>query len=246
MKSTNPTIDPPRFLDGLRVHHRDDEEQLCSRRVRSDVWCGRLDVAPLERRPALSRSIARSDLETGAVQVLWTSSLAGAWARHEHDIVRASGWLRDAGLAHDLGTTDAELMACCGAHFHHDANRYGGKAFCNLFLSEDQGQDVYFPATGQRIALQPGTIMVFDTGNPHGVVARGTSRFEPRDFPVEERCVQIFASWELPIRVFQSDFDKVDPADVHGVPGAWLDDAPMRVCPTTGRFLRPDEPQDST
>ena len=48
MKSTNSTIDPPRFLDGLRVHHRDDEEQLCSRRVRSDVWCGRLDVAPLD------------------------------------------------------------------------------------------------------------------------------------------------------------------------------------------------------
>jgi hypothetical protein len=90
-------------------------------------------------------------------------------------------------------------MVCRGARYHHDGEQYGGAAFCNLFLSEDKGQDVYFPSLGIRIPLKRGTILVFDTCQPHGVVRRGSNRFDAADFPSDQDCTQIFLTWELPI-----------------------------------------------
>lgn len=42
--------------------------------------------------------------------------------------------------------------------------------------------------------------MIFDTGQPHGVIARHSGGFEVADFPAEQQDVtHMFLTWEFPI-----------------------------------------------
>jgi hypothetical protein len=136
-------------------------------------------------------------------------------------------------------------MACRGARYHHDGDQYGGAAFCNLFLSEDRGLDVHFPALERRIPLRRGTAVIFDTGQPHGVIRRDSSGFDAADFATDQDCVQIFLTWELPIehaqvaRALQVAFD-VAPATTlqPDEEQVLLDGERVLVCPESGRWLR--------
>jgi hypothetical protein len=148
-----------------------------------------------------------------------------------------------------LASSDVALMACRGARYHHDARQYGDAAFCNLFVSEDRGFDVHFPSLDLRIPLRRGTAIVFDTGQPHGVIRRGSRGFDAADFTPDSNCVQIFLTWELPVeqaqvaRALQVRFD-VEPAvclqadeDAEDVR---LDGERVIVCPTSGVWRRAD------
>jgi hypothetical protein len=116
-------------------------------------------------------------------------------------------------------------------------------AFCNLFLSEDCGQDLHFPATGQRIPLQRGTAVIFDTGQPHAVISRRSAGFNRTDFSVEQDCIQVFLTWELPIEnaeIAQAlgiafDIDTASPMPVDEEQ-LWLNGTPASVCPDSGRW----------
>lgn len=88
-------------------------------------------------------------------------------------------WLMQHGLKGVPRKQQAVSLACTGAVFHHDADSYTGEVFCVLWLSEDMGWDLYFPHIDRRIPLVYGTIVLFDSALPHGVVARGTKTFDP-------------------------------------------------------------------
>ena len=98
-----------------------------------------------------------------------------------------------------MALADCALMACCAARYHHDAAHYGATAFMNLFLSEDCGLDLHFAQSGQRIALERGVAVVFDTAQPHAVIHRNGSGFHPADYPSVQDCSQMFLTWELPL-----------------------------------------------
>jgi hypothetical protein len=142
-----------------------------------------------------------------------------------------------------LASGDVALMACRGAKYHHDGAQYGGAAFCNLFLSEDRGQDLHFPATGLRIPLTRGTAVLFDTGQPHAVIQRRSAGFNVADFPPEKDCTQIFLTWELPIenvnvaQALRIAFD-IDPSTALQMEEeqVWLNGARSSVCPDSGRW----------
>ncbi|MCY1547940.1 hypothetical protein D9M68_840240 [compost metagenome] len=157
-----------------------------------------------------------------------------------------SGWLGTLGLpATLLPASDVALMACRGARYHHDGAQYGGAAFCNLFLSEDKGLDVHFPVTGHRIALTRGTALLFDTGQPHAVVPRGSDHgFDAADFPSSIDRTQLFLTWELSIedaqvaRLLGVGFD-VDPATASRLDEEQVrvNGEPAQVCASSGRWL---------
>jgi hypothetical protein len=87
-------------------------------------------------------------------------------------------------------------LACTGTGFHHDANDYYDQIFCVVWLSEDTPWDVYFPFIDKRIRLEYGAIFVFDSGQPHGVVPHGATKF---DFDTFEYQTGVFASQDLVI-----------------------------------------------
>jgi hypothetical protein len=58
------------------------------------------------------------------------------WPDYSACVQAVGEWTRTFGLADVLTTSEVALMVCRGARYHHDAELYGGSAFCNLFLSE--------------------------------------------------------------------------------------------------------------
>jgi hypothetical protein len=154
-------------------------------------------------------------------------------------------WTRTLGLDDVLASSDVALMACRGARYHHDGAQYGATAFCNLFVSEDKGLDVHFPCTGHRIPLERGTVLVFDTGQPHAVVRRGSSGFHVADFGPEQDCSQLFLTWELPIedarvaRALQVAFDVDAPLPIEmSEEQVLVNGEQASVCPESGRWCQ--------
>lgn len=186
----------------------------------------------------------RLALEPGDVEPLPLARARVRWPDYRHCVQAMMDWTRTLGLQDVLASSDLALMTCRGASYHHDGARYGGSAFCNLFLSEDQGLDLHFPATGQRMPLARGSVVIFDTGQPHAVIDRSSSGFNGADFPPGRARDLVFLSWELPIedvhvaRALQIAFD-TDPATALRLEDeqVWLDGARAEVCPSTGRWL---------
>ena len=217
-----------------------------SRSVSDRVLTGRVEVpAPP---PGLladwRRDIElRLGLEPGDVECLSLPRARRRWPDYPLCLQAVADWTRSLGLQEVLANSDVALMACRGAKYHHDGAQYGGMAFCNLFLSEDRGLDLHFPSSGQRIPLVRGTVVVFDTGQPHAVIARGSAGFNGVDFPDGQDFNQVFLTWELPVEnvhVAQAlgiDFD-IDPATALLLEEEqiWRNGAAVSVCPDSGRW----------
>ncbi|WGS54377.1 hypothetical protein LFL96_25525 [Paraburkholderia sp. D15] len=219
-----------------------------SRRVSSIVRSATLDIPmpPARLIADWQREIATNMvLEPGDVEVMPLARARARWPNYTACVQAMSAWLSALGLPGVLASSDVALMACRGARYHHDASQYGGAAFCNLFVSEDRGQDVHFPGAGRRIPLTRGTALLFDTGQPHGVIRRDNDRFDATAFAPDDDAVQIFLTWELAIEdphvseALDIAFDVASAAST--LPDdeqVRFDGEPVVVCPDTGRWRR--------
>ena len=185
------------------------------------------------------------ELKPGEVEALPLARARARWLDYRHVVQAVADWTSMLGFPDLLASCDVALMACRGAIYHHDGAQYGSAAFCNVFLREDSGLDLHFPAIGQRIALSRGTVVVFDTGQPHAVIKRHSSRFNAGDFSTERDCSQVFLTWELPVendavaQALEVTFD-VDPvtASLLREEQVWHNGARASVCPTSGRWCQ--------
>ncbi len=249
MKRAEPCIESSPVAYYWRGGRDGQGETLRSRRVSDVVLSGTVAVP---QPPARLVADWESDIqhlgsEPGDVEALPLPRARLRWPDYRHCVQAAAAWTRSLGLQDVLASSDVALMACRGARYHHDGAQYGGFAFCNLFLSEDKGLDLHFAATGHRIPLVRGTVVVFDTGQAHAVIARGSSGFEVADFPPQQDCTQVFLTWELLIenadvaRALHVAFD-VAPSDGRLLEEAQLrqNGAPAKVCPASGRWCRAD------
>ena len=227
------------FWSGDAIRSRSVSDVVLSGTVDIPAPPGRL-LADWERETSL-----RLGLEPGDVEALPLARARARWPDYKHCVHAVSDWTRTLGLHEVLASNDVALMACRGAKYHHDGAQYGGAAFCNLFLSEDRGLDLHFPAAGHRIPLARGTVVIFDTGQPHAVIQRGSSAFDVADFAPGRDCTQLFLTWELPIedvhvgQALRVAFD-IDPStslqlDEEQV---WLNGERASVCPESGRWRR--------
>jgi hypothetical protein len=221
-------------------------DAIRSRSVSDIVLTGTVDVPipPTRLLADWEREIStRVVLEPGDVEAMPLARALMRWPDYKHCVQAASDWTGALGIPEVIASSDVALMACRGARYHHDGAQYGGAAFCNLFLCEDDGQDLHFPSTGLRIPLTRGTIVVFDTGQPHGVIQRGSSGFNAADFTQNMESVQIFLTWELPIedaRVAQAldiAFDVVPSTSLQTAQEQILvNGTPADLCPDFGRW----------
>ena len=220
-------------------------DTLRSRSVGKIIPTATLEVPALSARLAADceREITRLGLELGDVEPLSLARARTRWPDYRHYVQAVADWTRAQGLPDLLDSSEVALMACRGAHYHHDGTQYGAAAFCNLFLSEDKGLDLHFPATGQRIPLRRGTAVVFDTGQPHAVIQRHSSGFDAAEFTSVQADTQLFLTWELPIEdvnvahALQVYFD-TDPTSAARLDEGklWRNDAPAAVCAESGRW----------
>lgn len=240
---------PPRVRDRLAAYFRSGDA-MRSRSVSDVVLSGTVDVpAPPARLVAdWERDILlHLELEPGDVEALPLVRARARWPDYRRCVQAVSDWVHTLGLQEVLASSEVALMACRGARYHHDGAQYGGAAFCNLFLSEDKGLDLHFPATGHRIPLRRGTAVVFDTGQPHAVIKRRGPGFDAADFPAGQDCSLVFLSWELPMentavgQALGIRFD-TDPSTALLLDDeqVWLNGGPASVCPASGRWCQAD------
>jgi hypothetical protein len=219
-----------------------------SRSVSGLVLTGTVDIPALPARLVADweREIQHHlKLEPGDVEELPLARARLRWPDYSRCVQAAAEWAHTLGLAGLLASSDMALMACRGAHYHHDGAQYGGSVFFNVFLSEDKGLDLHFPSTGKRFALRRGTTVVFDTGQPHAVIPRGSNGFDAADFPVGLDCTLAFLTWELPVedaniaRALQVRFD-TDPSTALALSEGEvrLSGAQASVCPASGQWTR--------
>ncbi len=224
-------------------------DTLRSRSVGSTIPTATLEVPALSARLAADceREITRLGLELGDVEPLSLARARTRWPGYRQYVQAVADWTHGQGLPGLLDNGDVALMACRGAHYHHDGTQYGAAAFCNLFLSEDKGLDLHFPAIGLRMPLRRGTVVVFDTCQPHAVIPRHSNRFDAADFTTGQSDTQLFLTWELPIedayvaRALQVRFD-IDPATTALLTEEqlWRNGTPAAVCPESGQWCPAD------
>jgi len=223
-------------------------EVLRSRSVSGIVLSGGLDIPALPPRLVAdwNRDLSKNlHLECGAVEPLSLPRACTRWPEYRQCAETAAEWVRMQGLGGLLATCDIALMVCRGARFHHDGAQYGSSVFCNLFMTEDKGLDVVFPAAGRRIPLVRGSIMLFDTCQPHAVVLRGSNHFDPAAFESDPDTAQVFLTWEIPVensdvaRVLgiRLDEDPLTALTLHSEQ-VLVDGVPATVCPATGQWCR--------
>lgn len=247
--SSHPDRFPVPLFENLGVVFPDGASLRC-RSVGERVLVGILDipVPPLKVVADWELEIVELlDLEPGDVETLPMARTRMRWPDLKHCMEATNQWAQAQGLTDALNDSAPTLMACRGARYHHDAVQYGAAAFCNLFLSEDKGLDLHFPAIQLRVPLQRGLVVLFDTGQPHAVISRECTAFDPADFPQQSDCSQVFLTWELPIghpKLAHSlgvawDIDAGPTTDLSpdGSMGQlWRNGVPTQVHPATGEW----------
>lgn len=121
-----------------------------------------------------------------------------------------------------------EWYWCRGAFFHTDAHYadvlFGVWAVCG------SPADVVFARSAQRIEIKPGTIVVFDPFEVHGVLARGAVRYEASDYRASDQP-SIFAGFEIALDgATLARFGGVD------VPDARIISSTTRIAADTGQL----------
>lgn len=228
----------------LTAYYR-SADPLRSRSVSGTVLSATLNVpAPSVRLLAdWEREIVRLGLEQGDVEPLPLHRARTRWPDYRHCVQAMADWTETLGMADMLASSEVALMACIGTRYHHDGVHYGGAAFCNLFLSDEQGLDLHFPALNLRIPLGLGTAVIFDTGQPHAVIKRDSSDALAAAITPTQDFTQMFLTWELPIEnaAVARALGVCLYTDVAGslqqpTEGVWRNGAPAQVCPDSGRW----------
>lgn len=226
------------------------DDVIRSRCVSGVVLTGTVDIAapPLRLLADWDREISsRLDLEPGDVEEMPLARARARWPDYKHCVQAVAGWTGTLGLPGLLATSDVALMVCRGARYHHDGEQYGSAVFCNLFVSDDKGLDLHFPSMDLRIPLTRGTVVIFDTCQPHGVIRRHGDGFSPTDFPAEQDFTQLFLTWELPVEdeyvtealdiVFDTAPSTSPQPEEEQV---WLNGARVTLCPDSGQWIEVD------
>jgi hypothetical protein len=224
-----------------------NDDVIRSRSVSQTVLTGTVDIPapPVRLLADWEREIAsRLILEPGDVEDMPLARARARWPDYGHCVQAAADWTSALGLPGVLATSDVALMVCRGARYHHDGAQYGSAAFCNLFVSDDKDLDLHFPSVDLRIPLTRGTVVIFDTCQPHGVIRRHSSGFDNTDFPHDQDFTQLFLTWELPIenehvaRTLKVTFDTAPSTFQYPhEEQVRLNGAQVTLCPDSGRWI---------
>jgi len=175
------------------------------RSISQRVEVGRIDVGPLSTAQinGWSDKVGQSGgLDPGDVNAITyqtdlippgTSSAIKAWLSER-------GVQADANVDNLTGEGPSPaLLTCLGASFHSDAHNYPDTVFTVVWLEQDAGWDLLFPHTGDRVALDHGVVVMFDSALPHGVVKRGKDQYLANDFSSENDECAGMVSFDLDV-----------------------------------------------
>lgn len=190
-------------------------------------------VSYRHRARAVSTLVLHSRIDTSALdqaalekQILQTVDRE-CWQAGEILLVGASvprelaepmlSWMRTHGVRKN-DIVDAGTMHACEGSWYHVDGAYSNVLFCVAWLENTDAWDLVFPQSDVRVELEPGTIVLFDPCNVHGVVGRGKTGFKAEE--LGDHGVQAFASLCIKttpqlMRTFDSKWMPLSQANFH-------------------------------
>ena len=168
---------------------------------------------------------------------------AKTWAGVQRCRDLATDWAEQQGVGEAFRVSEVSALACAGSSFHHDAVGFPGVVFCIVWLSEDANLDMYLPHIDRRIPLRAGTIVLFDSAQPHGVVERGSKTWCEKSYGNREEWTQFFLSWDLDLtandvaRTLQIELSQDVLTDCHDDFNPRVNGAASRVHPDSGAWI---------
>ncbi len=124
-----------------------------------------------------------------------------------------------------------EWYHCRGAFFHTDAH-YADVLF-GVWYIEGPAVEIVFARAALRISARPGTIIVFDPFEVHGVLRPGAKEYHADDYAGS--AASVFVGFELKLDdTVRAAFELAAPAA-----DARMISSSTRVTPTTGAFASP-------
>ena len=145
--------------------------------ISQKVWSGVVELSDDELENFCKR--IPKGYEKDALGTVW--SVPGGFAEQLEPVRQIESRIlsqlrKESGVARLPKAYDYSLLGCVGSIFHDDSHAFSDALFMVLWLQDDPVPvDLYFPETGQRVALQKGVWALFDPCLPHGVVRRGMS-----------------------------------------------------------------------
>lgn len=172
-----------------------------SRNTSEKVFWGRLEIPALDsevRDAWIAQAIDRGLQDSGDITAV--NAPARGWDAFEQVQTQLHRWAQQNGFEQAVANGSVSVLACYGASFHTDGDGFPDTAFCVVWLGQDCGQDLLFPHLDVRIPLTYGTVVLFDSAQPHGVVERGASQWVPDEyFERRGKLCQCFLSWDMEI-----------------------------------------------
>jgi hypothetical protein len=143
------------------------------RTISEKVFVGQIDVGDKQKTVSKSwvSSISKWGIDPGEVDAVSSKVLA---AHPVDDVLIADAleWFSERGLMISPESSGLTVMQCRAVGFHQDIACYGDKLFAIVWLGEQPGLDLFFPHINVRVPLNMGTVVIFDSGQPHGVLGR--------------------------------------------------------------------------
>jgi hypothetical protein len=187
-------------------------------------------------------SLAYGSSEPGTIEAAGPRTRLGQ--NNEIQAIEAAAltWPELSGLEDAVAEAHITPLVCQGASFHTDGFLFGDFIFLVVWLVERQGIDLFFPNGGKRIALDYGSVVLFDPAQPHGLVFEEKSTWDA--FQYTSRMsdpTQHFVSFDFPVTTpslaqrLGIRFHPQDPTQ------AWtdklrVDNRPVEVDPSSGHW----------
>jgi hypothetical protein len=168
---------------------------------------------------ARARSARVTDIDVGRVHSI------GAWS--DNAVHRQIAALLDPPLQPALRRT-LEWYLCRGAFFHTDA--HFSNVLFGVWYIVGPPVDIAFARAGVRIRTDPGTLVVFDPFEVHGVLQRGATTYRAEDYRTGEASVFVGFELELDESVRASFDMAADPDHARVISSS------TRVSSATGAF----------
>lgn len=228
----NSLLSPSDILIELIACGEDEDGDY--RTLSSEILIGQVPVP--EAQQAVSRcwakALAGKTMMVGAVDPVPFSVLRDAPVEPVllHTLL---DWMREQGLPDLTERFSVSPLGCRAVPFHQDLQAFGDSLFCVVWLSAESRLELVFPALETRVPLQLGTVVVFDSGQPHGVVRQGEYLYVADAYP--DLPVQTFISLDfgatLPGVAARMGIHSFDTP--HGWPGKVAGEAGPAVEPST-------------
>ena len=193
----------------------------CYRTISDVVIAGKLELTTEELAPGDAWASAFRQ-NAGQTQEPGDNLVWGPETKKNHPIPttlveRAFEWMRAQGIPTPDAQREVSVGGCWASPYHEDGVHFSSSLFGVVWMAEEAGLDLVFPHIDVRVPLSPGVIVVFDPGQPHGVLWRNKKHYASQDYA----CLDVQPYINLDVPGYAPEVLQRMGTTTHDIAGDW-------------------------